>query len=58
MLFRQQYLQHIRSMYAPDYKLGLQQTLEAEKARNETLKSRLCAMKTDINVLTTDGEGD
>jgi len=45
-------------MYAPDYKLGLQQTLEAEKARNETLKSRLCAMKTDINVLTTDGEGD
>lgn len=53
---RQQYLQHIRSMYNPDYKLGLQQTLESERDKNALLKRKLAAMNTEVKDLHSTGE--
>ena len=55
---RQQYLQHIRSMYNPDYKLGLQRTLEAERGRNNILKRTSAVMQSEVSDLNADGEGN
>lgn len=56
--YRHQYLQHIRSMYNPDYKLGLQRTLEAERQRNNTLKRTIAVMQSEVTQLNNDGEGN
>lgn len=56
-VFRQQYLQHIRGMYNPDYKVGLQKTLELERSRNDELKRKLSAMRSEVDSLSVDGLG-
>lgn len=44
-------------MYSPDYKLGLQKTLQAERDKNDVLKKMLSAMKADVDTRIIEGEG-
>ena len=45
-------------MYNPDYKLGLQRTLEAERERNNILKRTIAVMQSEVSDLNADGEGN
>lgn len=56
--FRRQYLQHIRSMYNTEYKLGLQKTLNSEEERNRNLNRKLAALKTEIHYLQLSAQGE
>ncbi|XP_067934395.1 serine-rich adhesin for platelets-like [Watersipora subatra] len=56
--FKQQYLQHIKSMYHPDYKIGLLETLENERSRNKLLKRKLAALNSEVQDLNKVGENN
>ncbi|KAK3089639.1 hypothetical protein FSP39_005262 [Pinctada imbricata] len=54
-LFRQQYLQFITYMKSPLYKVSLQQQIEAEKAKNQQLKSKAVLLEKQVNGLQDEG---